>query len=245
VSTLVCDAPELVRWRPDFSNSEQDDPDWTKLVCGDVELCNTLEAANWTDEWAVQVEVCAECGYVHCSSGGWVHVSRLGRHLLWTPAEVDPEDEYAVSEYRPPDYLRRHCAVAIPVDAWEHWRGSIAELPRPASFRPARRRHLRRAWARPERFDLLAAEREATNDAAAHLRAVAEWLELGDAPVDAELVPAEAVGARLETLYIDVPDTFDRPQLREWRPYAVADGRLAPAFSGGWTIEPLPIPLPA
>jgi hypothetical protein len=28
---LVCDAPELVQWRPDLSTSGHDDPDWTKL----------------------------------------------------------------------------------------------------------------------------------------------------------------------------------------------------------------------
>src|SRR5437764_5581258 len=93
---LVCEAPELVPWRPDFSTSGQDDPDWTKLVCGGIELCNTLEAANWTDEWAVQVDVCDACGYIHCRSGGWVHVSRLGSHVLWTPPDIAPH-EYRVS----------------------------------------------------------------------------------------------------------------------------------------------------
>jgi hypothetical protein len=238
---LVCETPQLVRWKPDFSSSEQEDPDWTKVVCGGVEVCNTLEGANWTEDWAVQVEVCAACGVVHCASGGWVHVSRLGHHVLWTRAEVDFEDEDASREYRPPDYLPGHGAVAIPVDEWEAWRASIRQLPSAAEFRPARRRELRRAWERPERFELLAAETEATDDAAAHLRAVADWLAAADATVEGELVPAAAIGARLETLYIDVPDTFDRPELREWRAYATVDGRLAPAFSGGWTIAPVPI----
>jgi|GEM_PF-5881716 len=238
---LVCEAPELVSWRPDFSSSEQPDPSWTKLVCGGEEICNTLEAADWTDTWAVQVEVCAQCGYVGCSSGGWVHVSRLGGHLLWTPAEIDPRDDDGAWEYRPPGYLEEQGAVAIAIDQWERWRASLRDLPAAAAFEPTRRGDLRRAWQQPERFDLLAAESETTEEAAANLRAVADWLAVVDVPVEGELVRAAAIGAPVETLFVDVPDTFDRPQLREWRPYAVVDGRLAPAFDGGWTIDPAPI----
>ena len=229
---LVCEAPELVSWRPDFSTSGQHDPDSTKLVCGGVELCNTLEAPNWT-ELVVQVMVCEACGYVGCSSGGWVRVSRIGGHLLWTAS--DDEDA------RPPAYLRAHGAVAIPIERWEQWRHRIRGLPAAADFRPARRGDLRRAWGRPERFELLAAESETTEEAARHLRAVTEWLAVGEASVAAELVRAAATGTRIETLYLDVPDTFDRPQLQEWQAYAAVDGRLAPAFGSGWTIEPAPI----
>jgi hypothetical protein len=68
-------------------------------------------------------------------------------------------------------------------------------------------------------------------------RAAAGFASRGSAPVEGELVRAAAV----DTLYVDVPDTFDRPQLREWQAYAVADGHLAPAFGGGWAIDPSPI----
>jgi hypothetical protein len=57
---LVCEAPELVSR-----------PDWTSLVCGDVELCNSLEAPNWT-ELVVQVLVCEACRQVGCTSGARV-----------------------------------------------------------------------------------------------------------------------------------------------------------------------------
>jgi hypothetical protein len=238
---LVCETPELVTWRPDFSSSGQADPRWTKLVCDEEELCDSLEVANWTDSSAVQVEVCPQCGVVGCSSGGWVRVSRLGRHLLWTPAEIDPGDRDVEWEYRPPSYLRDHGAVAIPIEHWERWRVSFAGMPSADAFHPTRRGDLRRAWQQPERFALLAAGRDTTEEAAAHLRAVAEWLGAADVPVEGALVQATAVGARLEILYVDVLDTFDRPQLREWRPYAVGDGGLAPAFGDGWTIEPAPI----
>jgi len=144
-------------------------------------------------------------------------------------------------EERPPGYLRRHGAVAIPVEQWERWRESIAPLPAAAGFQRARRDDLRRAWGRPERFELLAAETDSTEDAAARLRAVADWLADGDAPAEGELVRGAAVGARVEIVYIDVPDTFDRPELEEWRAYALVDGRLAPAF-GDWTLDPAPIP---
>ena len=114
-------------------------------------------------------------------------------------------------------------------------------MPAAAAFEPTRRGDLDRAWQQPERFDLLAAESETTEEAAAHLRAVADWLAVADELVEGELVRVAAIEARLETLYVDVRDTFDRPQLREWRPYSVADGGLAPAFEGGWTIDPAPI----
>jgi hypothetical protein len=104
--------------------------------------------------------------------------------------------------------------------------------------RRARREDLRRAWGRPERFELLAAESDSTEVAEGRLRAVADWLATSEEVVEAELVRSAAA----ETLYVDVPDTFDRPQLEEWQAYAVVDGRLAPAFGGGgWTIEPAPI----
>jgi hypothetical protein len=193
-------------------------------VCEGIELCNTLEAANWSDEWGGQVDVCDACGYIHCRSGGWV------------------PHEYRVSRYRPPAYLRWQGAVAIPVEQWERWRESIARLPAAADFQPAHRDDLRRAWGRPERFELLAAEIDSTEDAAVRLDSVSKWLGVADAPVEGELVRAAAIGARIETLYIDVPDTFDRPKLEEWRPYALVDGRLAPAFGGGWMLDPAPIP---
>jgi hypothetical protein len=41
------------------------------------------------------------------------------------------------------------------------------------------------------------------------LRVVADWLAVAEEVVEAELVRS----ARVETLYVDVPDTFDRPQL--------------------------------
>jgi hypothetical protein len=62
--------------------------------------------------------------------------------------------------------------------------------------------------------------------------------------VEGDLVRADDIGARVELLYGDVHDTFDRPHLREWPAFARRGDRVAPAFDGGWTLDPLPIPPP-
>jgi hypothetical protein len=75
---LVCDAPEFVAWRPDFSSSGQTDPHWTRLVCKGEQLSNALDFVDWLDdELGTQVVLCEACGYTGCEFGGYVYVSRL------------------------------------------------------------------------------------------------------------------------------------------------------------------------
>src|SRR5919201_6740045 len=89
-SVLVCTAPEFLAWRPDFSSTEQASPHWTRVVCGGEQLTNALNAVDWLNgEPAVQVELCESCGFAGCESGGYVHVSRLNSHVLWTPPHID------------------------------------------------------------------------------------------------------------------------------------------------------------
>ena len=232
---LVCDRPALVTWSPDFSTSWQADPLWTKLLCGDLEVCNSLEAAEWDAAPGVQVVACEACGITQCAAGGWVHVSRLGRHVLWTPLELELEDDLRAREYTPPAYLREHGALAVPVIDWDGWRERIPTMPQAAELPTTRRRELLRAW-KPPGFDPFERENSAVS-------AIADWLAV-DAPVDADLVRADEIGAQVELLYGDVHDTFDRPHLREWQAFALRGDCLAPAFEGGWTLEPLPIRRP-
>jgi hypothetical protein len=254
---LFCADPEFVAWRPDFSSSEQASPHWTRLVCGGVQLTNAINAVDWLDEEpAVQVELCESCGWAGCASGGYVHVSRLESHLLWTPPHIDLDDPFEASYYRPSDPVRQHGGVAIAVEDWEAWRRQFPGLPPATDFAPTLRRDLLAAW-RGEaqifgQFDspddlvelarqrVVAADPSSVEDALAQLDAVASWLQREpDAPVDGALVDAPD-GAGVETLYLDVPDTFDRDVLREWRATASIDGRRTPVFGGSLVLVPPP-----
>jgi hypothetical protein len=70
---------------------------------------------------------------------------------------------------------------------------------------------------------------------------VADWLSTkSDASVQGELVNVSGEGISVETIYFDVPDTFDRPVLREWRPTAHVTGALSPVFGGELVLVPPP-----
>jgi hypothetical protein len=255
---LVCVEPEFVAWRPDFSSSEQASPHWTRVLCGEVELTNAINAVDWLDrERAVQVELCESCGFVGCASGGYVHVSRLESHVLWTPAHIDLSDPFEGSWYRPSVAVSGHGGVAIAVADWEAWRQQFPALPPAVEFPPTLRRDLLAAW-RGEaqifgQFDsqddlvelararAIAADPSSLEDALAQFEAVALWLQLEpDAPVEGALVRGAVRGARIETLYLDVPDTFDRDALREWRATALVNDRVTAVFSGELVLAPAP-----
>src|SRR5919198_855592 len=140
---LVCSSPELVRWQPDLSSSCQASPQWTRLVCAGVELCNTMEWSDWSDVDLVQLIVCEECGYAGCENGGYARVSRLGGHVLLTPPLVDPADAWAVTQYRPSHAIREHGAVAIATAHWEEWRHHFRNLPAPDALAASRRSDLK------------------------------------------------------------------------------------------------------
>src|SRR5438128_267339 len=146
------------------------------------------------------------------AAGGWVHVSRLGRHVLWTPLELEHEDDLRAREYTPPAYLREHGALAVPVIDWDGWRERIPTMPQAAELPTTHRRELLRAW-KPPGFDPFERENSAVS-------AIADWLAV-DAPVDADLVRADEIGAQVELLYGDVHDTFDRQHLRDWQAFAL------------------------
>src|SRR5688572_22598831 len=80
---IACEDAVLETWRPDFSSSSQRDPTWTRATCFGAVLCNSLEWPEWLEN-PVQVCLWEACGHAGCESGGYVHVSRLGSHMLWT-----------------------------------------------------------------------------------------------------------------------------------------------------------------
>ena len=250
---LVCDSPAFVAWSPDFSSSEQADPHWTKLLCSGVQLCNSLEWIDWREEFSVQVELCEQCGHTNCATGGYVRISRLASNLLWTPPRLEhPDDAWEREQFTPSTALREHGAIAFAVADWESWRARFRDLPPADHFPRTERRDLAAAWTLSAPFgskgmsagDFLARVRErlitaesATTENALHrLQALVEWFASDeDSPVDGELAHADADTEGV--LYLDLPDGRTT-RLREWRPYAIRDGRLTLGFGDHWLLSP-------
>jgi hypothetical protein len=131
---FVCRDPRLEKWKPDFSSSEQADPDWARVVCDETELTNSLDWLEW-DENPVQVQVCDACGHIGCASGGYVHVSRLADLVLWTAPQLDLSDFHERTEYAPTTVLKKLGAVAILAATWDAWPTPRASSLEPANFR--------------------------------------------------------------------------------------------------------------
>ena len=255
---LVCTAPEFLAWRPDFSSTEQASPHWTRVVCGGEQLTNALNAVDWlNEETAVQVELCESCGFAGCESGGYVHVSRLNSHVLWTPPHIDVNDPFDSYQYRASEPVRRHGGVAIQVDEWRAWRRKFAALPRAEAFPRTARRDLLAAWRgqapifgqfeSPDdlvelvRKRAVAADPSSLDKALVQLETLASWLAADpDAPVEGALVLASAEDAVAETIYFDVPDTFHRDVLRKWRATARVGEAITPVFGGELVLVPAP-----
>lgn len=232
---LVCTEPSLAVWTPDLSGSGREDAAWTRLRCGELGLSNSLEWVAWHAPGRVQVEICEECGVTHCAPGGYVHLSRLGEDVLWTPPLLDADDER--EQLGPSAAVAQHGGVLLPAAVWRGLRERFPRLPDPAGLPATRRADLAAAWATgaapPEA--LSAADPHATGLALARLAAVAAWLTAdGEAEVEATLRRAADVGAEVAALRVE-------PEGREWRPVARAGDRLSPAFAGEWVLEPAPV----
>jgi hypothetical protein len=255
---LVCEHADFVPWRPDFSSSEQSSPSWTRLICSGEQLANGIEAVDWFDEPAVQVELCESCGFAGCESGGYVHVSRIGRYVLWTAPHVDLNDPFESFQYGPSQPVRLYGGVAIPVGEWERWRGQFASLPGADYFPRTTRGDLYAAWHGEapifRDFDdptqlvglvrerAVAADPSSLDEALGDVGVVAKWLSADpDVPVDGELRAAADEQAAVGTIYFDVPDTFDRPRLREWSATARLGGQVTPVFGGELVLASVPL----
>jgi hypothetical protein len=84
----------------------------------------------------------------------------------------------------------------------------------------------------------IAAAPSSLDDALAQLETVNGWFtDDPDAVVERPLgsVPD---GAQVETIYLDVPDTFDRDELREWRATARLDDHPSAVFNNGIVLLP-------
>src|SRR5258708_21087094 len=121
---VFCDQPTLEKWSPDFSTSGLSNPLWTRVKYSGVELCNSLEWADWTVN-PVQVQICDACGTLGCASGGYVHVSTLQDVVLWTGPQcreiIEPVTLTATA-------TERFGSVMIPRGVWDSFRSVSPEV---------------------------------------------------------------------------------------------------------------------
>ncbi|MEM7248930.1 MAG: hypothetical protein AAF533_26610 [Acidobacteriota bacterium] len=214
---LTCHDLEYTSWSPDFSSSGQRNPHWTKVTCAGVVLTTSLEWTEWAEN-PIQVFPCEECGHDGCEPGGYVHVSRLGDHVLWSRPLLDEDDEWGREEYTPPDSIREHGVLVFSREVWNGLHERRGRVPPQAALVPATRRVLADCWRasapfRTERLDeMLPFLRErldcgdslAPDEALRLSSRLIEWLmEAPDAPVVGELRAPSTLGAVLETLQLD------------------------------------------
>jgi hypothetical protein len=238
---IECVHAELNDWSPDFSSAGLRNPTWTRVSYDGVLMCNSLEWTDWLQN-PVQVVLCDACGSAGCATGGYVHVSRFGDHLLWTRPQIDASDSWQREQYQAAFPLRRFGAVAIPRDTWSSWRARVPGLPTPEEFAVASGRHVLDAWLSGNRGEqdcssadeliprlrkrLIASDSFDVPLTLGYVEQVLHQLEnLGQNAAASRMVHATTLGARVEVLY------FDGPSDEDWPAFAIKDFTAIPAFS--------------
>lgn len=126
-------AIETRKVRMDFTSSGQGRPVMTELLLDGTVVANAVELTDWTED-PVQIEVCGSCGYVHCASGGWVSIKRLGEGMMILPA-FDAMAKNSV-EYSPPEWMARSGPALISEILVESLRIAAPELPEISRLMP-------------------------------------------------------------------------------------------------------------
>lgn len=113
---------ELVSWEPDFSSSGQDNPTLAKILYGKIQLTNALNHVDWQEN-PVQVVLCETCGFDGCADGGWVNITRLGDHLLWTrPKFSFPiKGVRETKQYETSGSVSNNGSVLVLGHEWDRW----------------------------------------------------------------------------------------------------------------------------
>jgi hypothetical protein len=245
---LFCENPKLIRWSPDFSLSEQPDPDWTKVVCHEVELCNSLEKCEW-DSNPVQIHLCKTCGYAGCSQGGYVHISRIGYYLIWTESQIENEDEFDRMQYGSAWYLYKHGPLLLPTSVWDQWKQTVSSLPAFKVFAIVTGRSIADAWCLSmggqlevkdfnNLFHILKDKLIASDDydlstTQNYCNDIVSWLEqYWDKPLNGSLRNASELDVNVQTIYID------GARVEEWPAFYVLEDKPWPAFGKEWVYSP-------
>lgn len=242
---IFVDRPELETWCPDFSSSGQSDPTWTRLRSGSLVLANSLEAPEW-DTNPVQVIVCEACGHPQCATGGYVHVSRTPRHVVWTAPQIDQSDSFERDEYQAAYSIRQGAIVLLRTEQWDAWSKGRKGMPLSADLTQLNGRGLADAWL----LSMPSANRAPTLEELPEVvreRAVAsDSLEVGEtSEVLAELV-GELIECRDRTLsgdFVRLPGRraetvyFEAPIGDEWPAIQLGSGPPELAFSHEWVFR--------
>jgi hypothetical protein len=220
---FVCDQPQTEVWQPNFANSGQSSPVWTRVMCHGLQIANSLEWAEWTDN-PVQVILCDACGHDGCASGGYVHVSRLDRYVLWSAPQVGGA-QIADENYEIPRFLRTLGTLALPVETWNEWSAAIREVPPAERLPEANHAAIADAWILGPgrstatiipylRDHMIGGDTLEKQSAIALVERILELLQVNArASFRHPLVQAEVARARIETLYFDGPSELDWPAL--------------------------------
>lgn len=244
---LLCDEPRFVPWTPDFSSSGRESPEWTKLLCGDLELCNSLEWTPWTAE-RVQVRLCTACGEGGCAPGNYVQLSLLGEHVLWSPPEIDADDEFEVDQYRQPSVLDDYGAILFPWQQWQQWRERFPKLRSVVSLDRIRREDLAKVWLleMPQAYRLddpanvvemiqsqaYCGSEYALEQIATILKRIITWFQ--DAPTDSvegTLRSTSGTDLQPEVVY------WDEAGVAEWTPFACQHNDLYLTLGPDWVLD--------
>ncbi len=240
---------ELASWRPDFSSSGQSiRPQWTRVLSGGIELANTVEWLEWYNP--VQVVVCEACGFTHCSSGSYVHVSHIGNVVVWSPPQLDwVPDEEDTLRYAASFAVRQFGGVAFPPEEWEKLRAITSDVPVPADLPTATLRVIADCWRMGARGSsrapdlqsvipmlesrLLGTDSFSSHEAIEILRPLVEWLKAdSDKAAAGQFVSTGSLGVEVQTLY------FDGPPESDWPAFALSNERPLLAMSREWVFQP-------
>ena len=251
VVMIVLDVANLEHWTPDFSTSEQQNPDWVRLRFHDQLLCNSLSWVDWSTN-PVQVEICDQCGVTGCTSGGYVQVSQLGDLIFWTQPILSVDDDRATSEYEASSGIKHFGAIAIPVALWNQWRHETT-LPEATDLPAMTGNDLVQLWLAgiptslrctvvgdvlPMLHRTLLAADTLDIDMAVHtvervIDRMRGWMKR---PVVGAIKSAKIANARVESLYCD------GPRVEEWPAIASLGQDYVPALSREWitVLDPAP-----
>lgn len=245
---FFCEDPKIIRWSPDFSSSGQANPNWTKVVCHEVELCNSLEACEWESN-PVQIHLCEECGFAGCYVGGYVHISCIGSHLFWTDPQIEIEDEFNQRQYGRAWYLNQKGPILLPISVWNQWEQTVSSLPTSKVFAITTGRCIGDAWRLSmggqlevkdfnNLFHILKDKPIASDDydlrtTQIYCNDIVSWLERHwDKPLNGSLRKASELDVKVHTIYLD------GTRVKEWPAFYIYDGKPWPAFGKEWLYSP-------
>lgn len=224
-------------------------------------LCNGVEGVEWNSGNPIQVSLCESCGQTGCNASGFVHVSRLGSHILWTRPAIRPG--HSPVGMTAAEILGQFGAVIIPSSMWHEWQSQFDDLPSDDVFPRTTRADILDAWLLgvPAPFRspdgllweevalspidravhimstvedrLLACDRTDVDTARQHLTEMIDWVHSDPTlPVAGGFANPSSCGALVGTLYLDSKRT------EEWHAFAYTNEGIAIAFSADSILVP-------